>query len=137
MGSRNVWGSCGAALAFETLVLVASGCSPARSPAVLPTGYGERVEPIVRMSCAACHLDGFANGGLALDLGTRVLVDIPSRAGMAYVTPGDPDASYLWHKLVGDQADVGGGGARMPIGIPLAAQEMAIVEEWILAGAEP
>jgi hypothetical protein len=66
------------------------------------------------------------------------LVDAPATSAMAnYVEPGDPDGSYLWHKLVGTQSSVqGGGGFTMPVGGELCGIEFQAIYAWILAGAE-
>ncbi|MEQ1504723.1 MAG: hypothetical protein ABMB14_20965 [Myxococcota bacterium] len=92
---------------------------------------------MVEAACGRCHLGGFANGGLALDAGPDALVDVPSRIGMVYVAAGDPGSSYLSHKLAGTHLDVGGFGARMPIGLPLDDAELDLVDGWITAGALP
>ncbi len=55
--------------------------------------------------------------------------------GMDYVEPGDPQGSYLWHKLAGTHTDVGGGGGRMPSSSGLPESTLDIIEEWILEGA--
>ena len=61
-------------------------------------------------------------------------------AGMKRVVPGDPSASFLYLKLLGDAecVSVGGktAGERMPKGDPpLSAAQIATVERWIKAGA--
>jgi hypothetical protein len=57
--------------------------------------------------------------------------------GLNRIEPGDPQASYLWHKLSGTQLDVGGSGTPMPqIGM-LTAEQMQAIEDWIVGGALP
>jgi hypothetical protein len=53
------------------------------------------------------------------------------------VEPGSPDDSYLWHKLSGTQATVGGSGSNMPKVGSLTADEKSWIEQWILDGALP
>ncbi len=65
------------------------------------------------------------------------LVDVPSSATMNYVTPDIPDESYLWHKLAGTQASVGGSGATMPFGGSTCTAELQTIYAWILSGAAP
>jgi hypothetical protein len=67
------------------------------------------------------------------------LVNAPSiqLPSMMRVAPGDPSHSYLWHKINGTQAQVGGSGMIMPSTIPLNADEKTIFERWIMAGAPP
>ena len=63
-----------------------------------------------------------------------------SEAKMKRVVPGDPSASFLYLKLIGDSecVSVGGksAGERMPKGdAPLSAAQIATIEKWIKAGA--
>jgi hypothetical protein len=65
-------------------------------------------------------------------------VGVPSQQapGMNVIEPGDPEQSYLVHKLRGTHGMAGGGGARMPIAdAPLDDAEQAAVEAWIASGA--
>jgi hypothetical protein len=87
--------------------------------------------------CGACHLHGFASGGFSFDEGAADLVGVESRFGMVYAEPGSTDESYLWHKVTGTHLEVGGFGARMPIGPPLDARETARIEDWIVSGCMP
>ena len=50
----------------------------------------------------------------------------------AFVVPGDPANSYLLEKL---QSATPTSGMRMPIGVPLSADLIAMVNDWIAAGA--
>jgi len=53
------------------------------------------------------------------------------------VEPGEPDNSYLVHKVRGTHEDVGGDGDPMPPGnrTPLSDHEMELLETWIVNGA--
>jgi uncharacterized protein (TIGR03118 family) len=93
-------------------------------------------------SCSACH-DGSqpANGALpgAMNLRSGAsfgsLVNVASREQPALmrVKPGEPENSYLIHKLEGTQ---GISGARMPFGGPfLDAATIDQVKSWIASGA--
>jgi hypothetical protein len=65
-----------------------------------------------------------------------MLVDVPSvlEPDLLRVAPGDPDNSYLVHKVEGSAA-IGG---QMPLGgPPLSAEEINLIRQWIAAGAEP
>lgn len=67
------------------------------------------------------------------------LVNAPSMQlpTMLRVKPGSIAQSYLWHKVVGTQLQVGGSGMIMPYTFPLNADEKQIFERWIAAGAPP
>jgi hypothetical protein len=87
-------------------------------------------------ACTGCHAGAGAPQGLRLDAGNSyaMLVGVPSVEvrSVLRVAPGNPDASYLVHKLEGSAAV----GARMPLGGPfLDAATIAVVRQWIAAGA--
>ncbi len=68
------------------------------------------------------------------------IVQVPSGQTLGtlnFIEPGDPEMSYLWHKLNGTQSEVGGYGNDMPMGMltRLTPQEIETIEAWILAGA--
>jgi hypothetical protein len=94
-----------------------------------------------RLACINCHTDAGRTpaGGLLLLEGRsyQALVGQPSRfkAGAIFVVPGDPDASYLIHKLDG-AADIAG--SRMPRGTGpfLTSGQMQIIRRWIELGAK-
>lgn len=89
-------------------------------------------------NCRTCHNDPNAafNGSLSLQTnayGNLVNVAAAGKAGAVRVVPGNPDASYLVQKLEGTAGIAGG---RMPLGGPfLSASQIAVVREWIAAGA--
>jgi len=93
-----------------------------------------------RLACITCHTDNGRTpaGGLVLLEGRsyQALVGQPSRfkAGAIFVVPGDPDASYLIHKLEG-AADIAG--SRMPRGTGpfVTSGQMQIIRRWIELGA--
>jgi hypothetical protein len=90
-----------------------------------------------------CHATGLEAPAADLDLFDGAyanLVDQPSGQlpTMMLVAPGEPENSYLWHKLLGTHLDVGGEGDPMPAtGYPLDDDTLGRVEAWILAGAPP
>ncbi|MGH1342825.1 MAG: hypothetical protein ACRBN8_14785 [Nannocystales bacterium] len=99
--------------------------------------FSDDVWPLLKGRCS-CHV-GFAAGGLRLadESAYETLVDGDSLdTDLALVEPGSLEKSYLWRKLVGQQAGVGGDGVRMPMsGTPLTDEELTTIEGWIVAGA--
>lgn len=86
--------------------------------------------------CTTCHSGSAAPLGLRLDAGASyaMLVNAPSVEvpSLLRVSPGNPDTSYLIQKIEGTAAV----GARMPLnGPPLPAETIAVIRQWIAAGA--
>ncbi|MCP4807689.1 MAG: hypothetical protein GY913_27110 [Proteobacteria bacterium] len=114
--------------------------SDADSDADTDPTYDADIVPLFEANCTdyGCHLNRESINSLDATvaygfLTTEMSEDIPS---MPKVDPGDPENSYLFLKLEGTHVDAGGAGARMPKGQdPLSAEELALVEAWIDAGA--
>jgi len=89
--------------------------------------------------CTSCHAGSNPSGTMGLDdaqtsydnlVGVRA-AEFPLRFR---VEAGNPDDSYLIHKLEGSQAV----GARMPLNQePLSPDTIAVIRQWIAAGAPP
>jgi hypothetical protein len=129
----------------------------APEPAALSTptaSFETDVAPVLEKSCAfgSCHGSrGPANRGIFLGAKTaedrqavKDALRSASRAAPAlpYVTPGDPDKSFLMHKLDGDQcvfqeSCVGGDcGKSMPEGNDLLPETSRdAIRRWIAQGA--
>jgi hypothetical protein len=95
---------------------------------------------VPRCATAACHGGAAPVAFPPLDpdrwYGATVGVPSLQAPGMSLIEPGDPEQSYLVHKLRGTQGLAGGGGARMPIAdAPLDDAEQAALEAWIANGA--
>lgn len=87
--------------------------------------------------CATCHAGASAPRGLRLDAANsyNMLVGIASSEApnIQRVKPGDPNNSYLIHKIEGTAAV----GARMPLGgPPLPQPTILVIREWISQGAQ-
>jgi hypothetical protein len=87
--------------------------------------------------CQACHIGAFAPEGLRLDAANSYnqLVGIPSseRPELFRVAPGNPDASYLIHKVEGGPDIVG---VLMPLNLPpLPQNTINAIRVWIAQGA--
>jgi hypothetical protein len=88
--------------------------------------------------CEQCHSGATAPAGLRLDAANAYtsLVNVASRQqpGTLRVRPGDPDNSYIVHKVEGRAA----AGERMPAGLPpLPQADIDAIRGWIAAGALP
>jgi hypothetical protein len=98
------------------------------------------VYAVIEANCS-CHHSEAGEAGLSMpDMATTYanLVGVASQElpGMLRVSAGDPDNSYLLHKIVGTHQDVDGSGARMPFGGPYLEDDMVgNIRDWIEAGA--
>ena len=87
--------------------------------------------------CSKCHIGASAPEGLQLDAAHsyNLLVGVPSseQPALLRVKAGDPDDSYLVHKIEG-QAGIDGG--QMPLGeSPLPQATIDAIRQWIEGGA--
>jgi hypothetical protein len=93
-----------------------------------------------RISCVTCHTASGRTpaGGMNLEhaLAYDQVVNVASRQrpDMMRVTPGNPDASYLVHKVEGQPGIIG---RRMPFSGPpfLTSGQILILRRWIEVGA--
>jgi hypothetical protein len=102
-------------------------------------GFAATVQPFINQACN-CHQSTpalMAPFSLKVGEAYEQLVGVPAQQlpGMSRVKPGSLQDSYLWHKIEGTQAQVGGSGTIMPSNIPLNATEKLIFQRWIEAGA--
>ena len=103
-----------------------------------PVSLAREVAPIMTQRCVMCHIAGAAQGGL--DLYTNLwgaIVNVKStQSALNLVEPGDPDKSYLYLTLTGDQLSAGGSGAQMPFQAgQLDAAQLELIRTWIAQGA--
>lgn len=108
------------------LVLVGSAYG-LRGPQVwpLPSGrFNTEILPIMRRYCTSCH---GTVAGLRLDSYAATMAG--GRDGPV-VVPGDPGASALYLRLRGE-----GGQPMPPGGVQLESDEIAVIRDWIAAGA--
>jgi nitrate/TMAO reductase-like tetraheme cytochrome c subunit len=98
---------------------------PTSTPAPLPTGgaltYQDTIGPLLQARCGACH---GASGIQGLNLTTYQGVLLGGKSGPAIV-PGDAQASLLIQKQSNVQPHFG----------QLTPEELALIMEWISAGA--
>lgn len=145
---RNVEGCvAGAAL----LALALAGCSGSgkglddNGRPIGEGGSGELIpefqsiqDHVFTPICTQCHAGAAAPEGMSLEQGRAYasLVGVASHEvpGLLRVNPGDPDNSYLMHKILGTQES----GDRMPRGLPpLPAATIEVIRQWIADGAPP
>ena len=107
-------------------------------PGPPPSGDFQQIQDtIFTPICSLCHVGANAPQGLRLDAGNSyaLLVNVASAEvpGLMRVNPGNPDASYLVHKIQGNAAV----GVRMPANGPpyLSQAQIDLVRGWISAGA--
>ncbi|MBL4683447.1 MAG: hypothetical protein JKY37_02565 [Nannocystaceae bacterium] len=121
-----------------------SGSSDGTDDGSAPLSHATDIQPIWDQYCVpACHEPGgeWEFNNLSGDA-YNVIVDMPSTQNtlMNYITSGDPDASYLLHKMRGTQVTSGGSGLTMPKGIGtepavvVPAADIDKVEAWINQG---
>lgn len=119
-------------LRLPALLMAMLVCSPALA------GLKSDVVPVLNQRCVMCHLPGAAQAGL--DLYTNPwasLVNVKSTQSEALlVAPGEPEQSYLYLKLMGQQLEAGGQGEQMPFQQgTLSEPELEAIRTWISQGA--
>lgn len=128
------------------LVLTLAACGSADD-----LRFAEDVWPILQERCVRCHATSAGQmtpnmGEQASGLGIGAsdpafaydaLIDKHATFApeLVYVEPGSSATSYLYHKVAGTQASVGGIGGTMPPSSMLTAEELATIRDWIDAGA--
>ena len=135
-----LWAACSEPPADEDT----SDDSESSTGDVQPVDYVTQIQPIWNAWCT-CHLQGMSGTMEATTLTLNAefshdeLVGTPSMAvpTMARIEPGDPDASYLWHKTHDTHESVGGDGTEMPPGQMLPQSDLELIEHWIRGGALP
>lgn len=149
--SKAVWGRSTLTVGVMVCAVLAGACDErlkdvtGPSPNLQPTFASiqkeifETTDLAGRTSCVSCHTNQGRNpsGGLNLfGASYDALVNVASRGrpDLKLVVPGDPDGSYLIHKLEGKSGIVG---VRMPRAGPpyLTGGQMLVIRRWIALGA--
>ncbi|GEM_PF-5172203 len=131
-------GVCGSVLAF-----VLGACAPSTNTQTDVLRHSEVVQPIWNARCLdACHVKGGSIEIVPLDADNALeaLLGPSSQSELPLVTAGDPERSYLMHKLRNTYFDepASGYGYAMPWGEELLeVEDLATIEAWILDGALP
>ncbi len=106
--------------------------------------FATQVQAVFTGSCAfpgGCHAGDTPAMGMNLSAGQAyaAIVDVASGElpSMDRIEPGQPDLSYLIHKIQGTQVSVGGSGQRMPAGgaQPLDPAVIEMIRLWVTQGA--
>ena len=116
-------------LSYGCLLAVTLLNMPTTTRAAEPTFLAE-VAPILVSRCSSCHGGLKARGGYKLNTFDNLVKQGKSETNP--IVPGKPEESELFRRLVAtDESE------RMPPGDdPLAKEEIALVKNWILAGAK-
>jgi hypothetical protein len=146
----RTWMWCGLALALCAAMLGAAGCEDpmrdlTRPSTDLVASFSSIRQEIFeatdagRTACVTCHtpVGRMPAGGLNLvtdPYGALVNAVSTGKRNMLRVVPGNPEASYLIHKLQGRS---GIAGDRMPFSGPpfLTSSEIHVIKRWIEIGA--
>jgi hypothetical protein len=127
-------------LAVALLMLVAAagaGCGDGDAPEPIPPRLTAIESEIFARNCtfSSCHGAASPQQGMSLVSPTHAALSaVPSTEvpAMMRVAPGQPDASYLLHKIT---AATPMDGVRMPPDQPLAPHKIEAIRLWIAAGA--
>ncbi|MGZ8941095.1 MAG: c-type cytochrome domain-containing protein, partial [Limisphaerales bacterium] len=99
------------------------------SLAIHAADFSRDIAPILISECLTCHSSEKAKGGYRVHNHAAVLQ--PGKSKEPAVVPNNPDASELFKRLVTHDED-----DRMPQDDdPLTTNQIALVREWISAGA--
>ncbi|MFS8581679.1 MAG: hypothetical protein FWJ61_02435 [Limnochordales bacterium] len=137
MRSAKIWIPAAALVAILVVVIGVVGFGQETSATV---SFSNDIMPMFLASCAACHDSEDPSADLNLETNVwENIVGVEStrvEPPMAYVKPGDPQNSYLIHKLAGTHEEVGGRGQRMPRGRdPWTEEQMELIIRWVSEGA--
>ena len=135
--------ACAGAGCDEKLSDLVGPSSPNLQPtfASIKTEIFQTTDLLGRTACITCHTDQGRNPATVGNLNLRAdpyaaLVNVPSREKpqLMRVKPGDPDNSYLIHKLEGGPNILF---ARMPQNGPpfLTPEQILVIRRWIQIGA--
>lgn len=105
---------------------------------LLPVSLAAHVQPILTLRCTECHAGGGAPEGMRLTDGDThaATVGVPAAqlSSLSRVEPGEPDDSYLIHKIQGTHVPAGGSGHQMPPS-RLRDQTIDLIRRWTAEGA--
>ena len=94
------------------------------------TEGGSEAENLIASSCSSCHSASRTFPNLSGDL-CDLATEINAQSGMSIITLGNPEESYLYHKISGTAGEVGGNASIMPPTGALSAEEIQVIFDWI------
>ncbi|QQE10923.1 hypothetical protein JD969_15670 [Planctomycetota bacterium] len=115
-------------LIAPTNLLFAQSQSPTQPRVIDNQLLAQQVHEIFRVHCAECHNSTLEDPGGGFDF---ILNFQHLREDPAYITPNQPDQSYIWEVIVNNEMPP----ADEPDTIPLNPQQKQIVKQWIENGA--
>lgn len=122
------------------LVCISSPSYTAESGGGGAVSFKADVRPILARRCAVCHITGAEPGNISLvpQRAFEQIVGVPSvQSSLNRVEAGQPEKSYLLHKLAGTHIKVGGEGSQMPyLSAPLSEEQLEVIRIWIEEGAQ-
>jgi len=125
------------------ITATAGDASAQATIAVTPEAtFAADVQPILTANCATtgCHVAPDPQQGMDLSAGQAyaAIVNVASNeSSLDRIEPGNPEASYLVHKIRGTQGSVGGSGGQMPLGrTPLPTATINVIRSWVRGGAQ-
>lgn len=151
---RRGWGLGAAARGATGPLLVCAATSalagcfserPTEPSGSATVSFANDVQPILTANCASsgCHGTVNANPGgrpMVLTAGqaydNMVGVFAVELTTMQRIRAGQPDASYVVHKIQGTHRAAGGSGELMPLGrAPLSKAQIDLIRTWVANGA--
>jgi hypothetical protein len=126
----------GGKFGFGVAPVLASRVVAGPDPLPLPPGpvsWSQQVQPMLRLACGQCHLNGARLGEYSLETHQSAFLPGESRWAGAMIAPGAPAASLLFQKVDRRNPPVG---VQMPQALPpLNSRARALLEQWIEQGA--
>ncbi|MCA8989143.1 MAG: DUF1549 domain-containing protein, partial [Planctomycetaceae bacterium] len=106
------------------LLLILSGSLPLIASET-PVDFQKQIAPLFEQHCLRCHSENNSKGDFSLTSGEDLRAN-------EFVTPGEPDSSYLIEMVTGDESSP----PQMPQkAAPISAQEVQLLRTWIQQGA--
>ena len=99
---------------------------------VVPQGSNSlqaEIQDVINRTCANCHGSTFPQG--LSDITSAICRSSRQVSSMNLIEPGDAQNSYLYHKVAGTHASVGGSRSQMPLGGSWTLDEVDRLAEYI------